>query len=325
MTERSSSAPRRRLTLLVAAALCLSSTPQLAADGGRVGVSVQKSGYHQAGFRIGIGYHGHHRYHHGYYGYGSYRYRGHYYRPYSHYRHYYPYHHTYGDYGYPRYGSRFFGALDLNVKPKKTTQVYIDGNYVGTAGNFDGWPQHLWLEKDSYEVILYNPGYETVVRQVEIQPRVVLDIREVMRPGESKSVEELTRATQKPEDPKPQFRRYAPENPPMEQPGNRPKTAQPPDDRSRPGVLDARQEPARIRLTVEPGDASVYLDGRFLGLATEINERPDGMLIDPGQHVIEIVRPGFNNRQQSFSVDAGQDLQLKLKLKPAAAKAGISA
>ncbi len=313
--------------LLVAVAWVLSTAPQLAADGARVGVSVQNHGYHHAGFRIGVGFYGHHRYHHGYRGYGNYRYRGHYYAPFGYYRYYYPYTHTYGDYGYPRYGSRFYGGLDLNVKPKKTTQVYIDGNYVGTAGNFDGWPQHLWLEKGSYEIIFYNPGYKTVVRQVAVQPRVVLDLNEVMEPGESIPVEELTRAAEKPRDAKPHLRRYTPERVPMARRPSAPPEAPPapPSDMPRPGALDARQEPARLQLSVEPSDASVYLDGRFLGLASEINERPGGLLVDPGEHTIEIVRPGFSNRKQNFSVDAGQALQFKLRLEPTAKKTGISA
>ncbi|MEM7588102.1 MAG: PEGA domain-containing protein, partial [Acidobacteriota bacterium] len=288
-----------------------------------------------AGFHVGVGHRGYHRYGYHRYGYNrygyhryrpSYRYRGHFYRPFGYYRHYYPYIHSYGDYGYPRYSSRFYGGLDMNVKPKKTTQVYIDGNYVGTAGNFDGWPQHLWLEKDSYEVILYNPGYETVVRQVEIQPRVILDINEVMRPGESIPVEELTRATKKTHAAPPP----APSAPPAPRYSTPPSAPPAPPAPTAPaapsaGVLDVRQQPARVRLTVEPADATVYLDGRFLGLAAEINERPDGMLVDPGEHILEIVRPGFETRKQGFKVEAGQEIQLRLRLETQVNKTGISA
>ena len=276
-----------------------------------------------AGLNVSVGVHGHYG-HHVHYR-GHFRGHHHYYRPY--YWGYYPYRYFYPRvyYGVPRYASRF-GALDLNVKPKKTTQVYVDGNYVGLTGDYDGWPEHLWLEKDSYELIFYNPGYETVVRHVEIQPGVVIKIRQDMQPGESTPPEELTTARPKHRAPAPRYQRKAAPEP---APAPRARTAPPPRSEAqapaRPDVLDARQQPARLKLAVAPADASVYLDGRFLGIASEIGEERSGILVDPGEHRLEIVRPGYESRMLSFDAEAGGEVVLEVELRPGAARTSLSA
>ncbi len=322
----------RALPLSIAAILLLVIAPQLMADdvAARAHVTSSQQNVKKAGYSIGIGFG-----HHGHYGHGHYRH----YRPYRYwYPHlyaypYFAYHGAWG--GYPR--SRYFGGLDLNVKPKKTTQVYIDGNYVGVTGNFDGWPEYLWLEAfrrpasggpNTYELILYSPGYQTVVRQVEVQPGVVIKIRENMVPGESIPPAELTRATPRKPRPVPRYQRSAPperSTPPAEPPGSAQPERAAPVPRAGPNVLDARQQPARLKLLVAPADASVYLDGRFLGIAGEIGEQRSGILVDPGEHRIEIVRPGYAGRELSIDAEPGGEVMLEVELQLGASRTGASA
>ncbi len=318
MSKRIEIAHRRLLPLTVAAYLLAAAATLLTGDGAAGKHATGQDSFQVAGVHVSLGHHGHYGY------YGHHRY----YRPF-YYPFYYPRFYYHGYYGTPRtvshsYGSRYFGGLDLNVKPKKTTQVYIDGNYVGLTGNFDGWPEYLWLEAsrrpsgtNTYELILYNPGYETVVRQIEIQPGVVIKIRENMKPGESTPPEELTRATPEEARPAPRYERRAPPEP-ATQPEPRERTAPSPrrgaDAASRPEVLDARRHPARLKLSVAPADASVYLDGHFLGVAGEIGEQRSGVLIDPGKHRLEIVRPGYANRELSFDAKAGGEIDLQIEL-----------
>ncbi len=296
----------RLLPLLIAACLLAAASPAFA---GEPSASASE-GVRLAGLQVSVGFHGHHHGHHGYYR----PFRHHAWYGYYPYRYVYPHVYHHGYYGVPRYASRY-GGLDLNVKPKKTTQVYVDGNYVGVTGNFDGWPEHLWLDKGSYELIFYNPGYETVVRHVEVQPGVVIKIREDMRPGEATPPEELTTVRPKSSVPAPRSR-AAPQAAP--QPGERAAPA-PPD------VLDARRQAARLKLEIAPADASVYLDGRFLGIAGEIGEQRPGILIDPGEHRLEIVRPGYDSRTLSFDAEAGGEVKLEIELRTGAARTGYSA
>ena len=139
------------------------------------------------------GHHGHHRYHgyghYGLYGYGGYRHYG-----------YYGHHSRYGNGYYGNYSPRFYGphgnlyrgvgtvgdlgALDLNVKPKNT-QVYLNGNYIGVTGKFDGSPNFLWLKRGTYELAFYNEGYLTVVQEFAIRAGSVIDVKLRLVPGQS--------------------------------------------------------------------------------------------------------------------------------------------
>jgi hypothetical protein len=79
---------------------------------------------------------------------------------------------------------------------------------------------------------------------------------------------------------------------------------------------DARLAPARLRVGVEPGDASVYLDGRFIGTGAEIAQLPNGLLIDAGPHRLEAVRPGWRPVTKDFTAEPGGDASIDLKLEP---------
>ena len=80
--------------------------------------------------------------------------------------------------------------------------------------------------------------------------------------------------------------------------------------------LDLRAEPAELRLAVEPGDAAVYLDGRFLGTAGALARLEAALLIDPGTHLLEVVRPGYATLERSFEVEAGEQREIALALEP---------
>ncbi len=78
--------------------------------------------------------------------------------------------------------------------------------------------------------------------------------------------------------------------------------------------LDARGEPGSVKLEIEPDDASVYLDGRFLGTGRELARLRAGLIVDPGEHRIEVVRPGRQSEEKSFSVRAGEEVRLEIEL-----------
>ena len=87
-----------------------------------------------------------------------------------------------------------FGGLDLNVKPKKT-EVYVDGEYVGVSGQFDGLPAYLWLKEVTHKLALVKDGYKTLEREYKITPGAVLDVRLKLQEGESVPPEEITAAS----------------------------------------------------------------------------------------------------------------------------------
>ncbi|MEO7794793.1 MAG: hypothetical protein ABIV06_08475 [Thermoanaerobaculia bacterium] len=234
----------------------------------------------------------------------------------------------YGYYGSPGWGytsvypaaGASHGALDLDVSPE-SAQVYVNGNLAGVADDFDGFPDFLWLEKGTYDVVIFAPGFETISRQYSVYGGLVIDVNDSMVHGQetlpqdlvSKQTvnrEERLRRDRENED---EVRAYG------EAQGRRhdsPATdeAQGNYERRAPDRLDARGEPGSLRLEVEPDDASVYLDGRFLGTGRELGKLRSGLIVDPGEHHIEVVRPGRGSQEKSFSVSAGEEVRLDIEL-----------
>jgi hypothetical protein len=218
----------------------------------------------------------------------------------------------YNPYGYtavyPNDHARY-GALDLDVSPERA-QIYLDGEYVGVADDYDGFPEYLWLEKGTYDLVIYLPGYKTLARQVTIYPGLVIDVEDSMESGESIRPENLGTPTHERRDAR--IRQDEEREQAVERNARRAPEASPEaGDREE---IDARGEPARLRLDIVPEDASVYLDGRFLGTGDELAHLRSRLLVDPGEHRIEVVRPGYRNEEKSFTAEAGEEQEIEIRL-----------
>ena len=278
--------------LLLAALFLLTAAPALA-DG-------KKGKNHHRSVRVGVGFAPHF---YGFYG------------PYFGHRGFYPYRGWYYDYGYG-YGyyrnrnryARQFGALDLNVKPKDT-QVWIDGGYVGTTGRLDGTPRYLWLERNSYEVVFYKDGHESVVKRFKVTPGAVIRVNFDMAPGTSRRPDELwTQPTAAEREAAAQeaaerrdAERYARDVGRSAPPAPAPSA-----------TFDAREKPARVHLEMTPDDASVYLDGRFVGTVEQLER--GGLLVDPGKHILQIVHPDHESREIHIDAKPGEKLNVESQL-----------
>lgn len=254
--------------------------------------------------------------HHGSRYYGSYGYQG-YYGSYGYSRYWNPFwgfwSFGYGyvpGYGYgPGYGyyppvvysdhrGYGMGALDLDVRPKDT-EVYVDGQYVGLAKQYDGFPGHLWLEKGVYEVAFYRPGSETQTRTVKILTDLVLDIELEMFEGQAVKPEMRLEPDAREEGVDEYVRRS------------------PPRRERAPAVKQSR-----MHLDVEPGNAVVYLDGNLLGTGDELAGLRAGLILRAGTHTLEVSQEGFESVERRILVEPGEEVDLAFELKPLA-RAGI--
>ncbi len=233
--------------------------------------------------------------------------------------------HGYGYWGYPRYWNPYWGfwtfnygygpgygygyypplvysnhrgyrmgALDFNVHPKNT-EVYVDGQYVGLAKQYDGFPGHLWLEKGVYEVALYKPGFETQTRTVKILTDLILDLEIEMYEGQAV---------------KPEMQL---EPPPSDEDADEYVRRSPPRREEAPAV-----EQSRMHFEVQPGNAVVYLDGNLLGTGDELAGLHAGLILSAGMHTLEVSREGFETLEQRIVVEPGEEIDLTFELRPVA-------
>lgn len=208
---------------------------------------------------------------------------------------------------YPMPGATH-GALDLDVSPE-SAQVYVDGELVGVADDFDGFPDFLWLERGTYDVVIFSPGYQTLARQYSIYAGLVVDVEDSMVPGQETMPQDLvTKKTERREERLRRDRENEQDLRATE--GQRFRG----EAQAAPDRLDARGEPGRLVLHVVPEDASVYLDGRFLGTGREMSRLRSGLIVDPGEHHLEVVRPGRQAENETFSAHAGEEVRLDIEL-----------
>lgn len=300
-------------------------------DSGRRSARVESSGSHDDGASTVSGQHRDRR---GYRGHHGHRYRGHHYYGYGYGHHgwgvgFYPYWGArwgwgpywshYGPYGYYGPPVRVYyaageglGGLDLDVRPEKA-EIYLNGQRIGVADNYDGFPTYLWLEEGTYDVVIYAEGYETIARQYSVIPGIVIDVEDRMTPGEATRPEDLPATTTANRDRRLRADRERAERLEREDERWRDRAE---DYRRRKGDdgWDARAEPSRLYLSVEPRDAAVYLDGRALGTGDELSRLHAGLLVDAGEHELEVVRPGYRSKTVDFDIEEAGELRLDVEL-----------
>jgi hypothetical protein len=237
----------------------------------------------------------------------------------------------YGD-RYDRYGRTTMGALDVDVSPGKT-EVWIDGRYVGTADDFDGFPQYLWLDRGVYDLALYRDGYKTIARQITIHEGTVMSVDDRMQRGESVKPQDLVTKTHERrderirsederreeiarrnddgmEDWRARARRRMEERGRYESDRDGDRDA----DRNADRDSEGNDGGGRLRVEILPSDASVYLDGRFVGTGVDLERLRQGLRVEPGEHRIAVVRPGHKAEEQEFTVSPGQEVELEIEL-----------
>lgn len=246
---------------------------------------------------------------------------------------------------------RGLGALDVDISPDRA-EVWVDGEVVGVADDFDGFPTYLWLEPGTYDVVFYLPGYRTLARQYTIRPGMVISVEDRLEPGESTHPTDLaSRSTERRDERlrrrEERRRELALERDPglqdasavgtplteeqwealrlelealrqVASEGARPEEVRRVVERIE-ALVSAKPSPeasapAVLRLRVEPEDAAVYLDGRLLGSGSELARLRDGLLLEDGEHLLEVVRPGRKDHVQRFVAESGARIELEIVL-----------
>jgi hypothetical protein len=249
----------------------------------------------------------------------------------------------YGDGGgYGREGRSDMGALDLDVSPGRT-HVFVNGEDLGIVDRYDGWPGYLWLPQGTYDIAFYLPGYKTIARQITIYPGSVIDIDDGMEKGESVRPEDLASKSHARRDDRLRYERERQQWLDRQQSGDdddqdwhdrvrhdrgamHNDRGQGDDDRGDNDHGDDRARAPRasrddsgrshLRLTVEPQDASVYLDGQFVGTGTDVSLLHAGLPVAPGHHKLAVVRPGHKAVEKEFDVKSGGNFELEISLEP---------
>ena len=267
----------------------------------------------------------------------------------------------YGYYGYP-YGAGYyvgdgyggggyagdpgerFAAVKTDVDPEEAS-LYLDGKLIGTADDFDGYPDKLYLGRGQYHLEFRLDGYEPLTTEIDASPGQFFRIDQHMKkiPGASHY------GTYTPERPEGEINRYFEKNQPRygspnsDSNGHTPGyEARPPamsedrpvapreagdgnydsatadfdDDRPSPAEPPAaRETDSRIVFDVSPPDAAIYVDDRFMGSARELNGLGGGVAVPPGEHRITVTCPGYRDTTLRLETSAAKGGRAEVELK----------
>jgi hypothetical protein len=204
-----------------------------------------------------------------------------------------PYWGWHGQYRYPPYGWRRYydntGSARLQVTPRNA-EVFLDGYFVGTVDDFDGYLQRLHAPAGEHELTVHLEGYKSYREKVLLRPGATLKITHVLQPLGPGEASEPRPA------PDPNARVQS-------DPNRRP---------ARPYQRGEESNFGTLSLRVQPDDAVVLIDG-------EEWDRPAGedrLTIDlaEGTHRLEVRKDGFRSYMRTVDIRRGQTVTLNVSL-----------
>ena len=183
-------------------------------------------------------------------------------------------------------------SLRLQVTPREA-MVFVDGYAAGVVDDYDGVFQRLRLVPGPHEIVIYHPGLRTFRQSIYYNPGSTHTIRyslDALLPGE------------------------APE--PQPQPRAMPAYPGVPGQPGFPVGAEARSprgaDVGALALRVQPGDASVFVDGElWRGPQTQ-----DRLVIQlpAGPHRVRVEKPGFQTFTVDVDVRAGETASFNVSL-----------
>jgi hypothetical protein len=253
-------------------------------------------------------------------------YRPYYAAPYWYGAYYYPYYYPwsfsvgFGCCGYPYYGYPYYGypygyaydiaaSVRLQVSPRET-EVFVDGYYAGTVDDFDGTFQRLRVEPGEHDLELFMPGHRSYQQKVYTQPGKTFSVKHAMEqlgPGDAEPVRPQGRP--RPTSPPPsRSQRHAPNEQRDHDPGAIVPEQGPAPDRG------PRSEFGSLALRVQPGDASITIDGEPWENSGD-NQR-FVLQLGPGVHNVQIRKDGYRTYMTDITVRPGETTTLNVAMTP---------
>jgi hypothetical protein len=193
----------------------------------------------------------------------------------------------------------------VQVTPRET-EVYVDGYKAGIADDFDGMMQRLRVQPGPHVIDLYLDGHKSITQTIDFQPGQSYRIKhamEALAAGEA--------APQRPTPKDPPAGATAPPQRGQFDAFGQPVGRGPAMRMGMPRESRGPNEGATLAIRVQPGDASVIVDGeRWQGSGSERLE----IQVSPGEHRIEVQKDGYQSFTSTVRVRPGETNTLNVSL-----------
>lgn len=204
-------------------------------------------------------------------------------------------------------------VVDTDISPERAL-VVLDGELIGTADDFDGFPDYLYLEPGRYTLEFKLTGYKSLSLEIEAEEGRFFPLKMKLERQAGEHVEAWYKNQTKGLPTRRVFGKpqTAPES--VARPG--------PDPSLRSETRGEEREPQRVRvpreaaldLRVSPANAVVFLNGEFVGTAEELRRLERGLAVAAGRHDLEIMAPGKKSRVFRVDIKAGDRQQVVVEL-----------
>lgn len=171
--------------------------------------------------------------------------------------------------------------VDTDVSPEEA-EVWVDGLYAGEADKFDGFPGYLTLSPGTHTIEFRHEGRRTEAQEIFVRAGSYLRFDFKMARADNKS------------------------------PSSQVDTAE-----LSPQKTESGAAPGLMRLDVTPEDSSIYIDSELYGSASMLAGLHGDLRLAAGEHLIEIVRPGYLSARREVHLQPGNRVVLSLSLERA--------
>ena len=204
-------------------------------------------------------------------------------------------------------------TVEVQVSPDHA-RVVLDGELIGVADDFDGYPGYLYLKPGHYTIEFSLKGYRTEKVEIDAQRGryVPVNLKLERVPGEKPAP-----WYDRPEG-LPAHRVFGPK-----EVGPAGTTKAGPDPNLRPELREGAREAvpgprpasrAALDLRVSPANAAIYVDGKLVGTGEELSRLERGLSVSSGKHRIEVVAPGRASKSVEVDVPEGSRQQIVVEL-----------
>ncbi|MFI5180428.1 MAG: PEGA domain-containing protein, partial [Thermoanaerobaculia bacterium] len=210
-----------------------------------------------------------------------------------------------------------WGIVKTDIQPQEA-EVWLDGTYVGTANDFDGYPDFLYLKAGSYKLEFRLENYQPLAADLSIASGEFVTMDRKLEIEQGKNALDFFPPKSKG---MPLGRFFGP--------GGKPASARVAVDDDAPIGIDdqadrmprqrsqgavVRSNRARLRFSVTPEDAAIYVDDRYVGVGEELNNSQRGLIVDAGTRSVTVSRPGFKTKTVEVTAKVGQPVDVVVDL-----------
>jgi hypothetical protein len=164
---------------------------------------------------------------------------------------------------------------------------------------------------------LVQDGYANLEREIDVSPAQVLEFKLRLDQGVAARPEPVPDRDYdrgRPPERRGEYDDYDREGRRDYPPPRDPRRQRDPIERGRELPRDVRPHEAELVLEVEPRDASVYLDGRFIGTGDEVSTATEPLVVEAGEHRLQVVHPDFETEERTVTVRSGEERLIEVEL-----------